>query len=344
MKKINYYLLLFVTVLFFVNATGQNDDLSDPTIPIVETSTNATIPNTATRGGGGSLIYDNGPHFNIAGSPNISLLQNETLGMNTLGYRVDLSDENSMADDFTLDEDTEITSIDLYCHQTGASDVSTITAVYVQIWDGNPTTGGTVIWGDLTTNIIETTGWSDTYRVSEDFPLITLRAIFITRAVTEGLSLTAGTYWLEWTSEGDPTYLGPYQPPIAILGQAATGNALRRNDTGTWRTVLDSGTGDPQGLPFQLYGNTLGVDENTLNTQIIIFPNPAQSDITISNTSNISLERADIYNVEGKLINTVDLSEMTSQKTIDVSTLAKGLYMITISSESSSITKRFIKK
>ena len=49
----------------------------------------------------------------------------------------------------------------------------------------------------------------------------------------------------------------PWAPPIAILGQATTGNALQSLDGGvTYAALQDSGTLTDQGLPFVIYGAT----------------------------------------------------------------------------------------
>ena len=43
---------------------------------------------------------------------------------------------------------------------------STINDLRVQIWNGAPNAGGTVIWGDLTTNRMTSTSWTNIYRAS----------------------------------------------------------------------------------------------------------------------------------------------------------------------------------
>src|SRR5690606_25086516 len=50
----------------------------------IPTHRNFEIPNTAVYGGPESdLIFDNGPYYNVAGSPNLSVLESVTLGMST---------------------------------------------------------------------------------------------------------------------------------------------------------------------------------------------------------------------------------------------------------------------
>ncbi len=204
-----------------------------------------------------ALVYDNGPHFNMPGTPNVSLLETIALGMNSLGSGAQKSANNSMADDFTLAEEYDITSIDVYAYQTGATPPS-VNAIYLRIWEGDPSGSGTVVWGDLTTNIMSAAVFENVYRASETAPTDTSRAIQKVTANTTGLTLDAGTYWVEYTFAGTSSS-GPWVPPISILGQATTGNALQfQGAANAWFPVEDSGTFTPQGLPFQVYGTATG--------------------------------------------------------------------------------------
>ena len=221
-------------------------------------NTNVTVPFTGTYYSNrpDAMIYDNGPYWNVAGTPNVSLLESATLGMNTLGSGAQFTGGNSVADDVVFAEDVAITSIDLFTYQTGATPPS-ITAVYMRVWDGDPSGGGAnVIWGNLTTNILGTVVYADANRASETTPADTSRKIQRVTALTAGLALSAGTYWIEYTFEGSGSS-GPWTPPIAILGQSTTGNALQ-NQSGTWIALEDGGTFTPQGLPFVIYGEITG--------------------------------------------------------------------------------------
>ncbi|MCH9660587.1 MAG: T9SS type A sorting domain-containing protein, partial [Bacteroidetes bacterium] len=53
---------------------------------------------------------------------------------------------------------------------------------------------------------------------------------------------------------------------------------------------------------------------------------------------------AAIYDTNGRLINTIDLSDMQQEKLIDVSSLATGVYMVQITSENASTVKRLVKE
>lgn len=203
-----------------------------------------------------AIIYDNGPYFNVAGPPDISFLQDTSLGMGNYGWGAQFTAGNSMADDVVLTDEYDITSIDVFAYQTGSTAPS-ITAVYMQVWDDDPSGGGaSVIWGDLTTNILDDAVATDAFRQLESAPGDTSREIQRVTANTTGLNLPAGTYWIEYTFEGSGAS-GPWAPPIVITGNSTTGNALQ-NTAGTWIIAEDPGTLTPQGFPFVMYGDVVG--------------------------------------------------------------------------------------
>ncbi|MEH6766040.1 MAG: hypothetical protein V7655_16190, partial [Aequorivita antarctica] len=200
-----------------------------------------------------AIVYDNGPYYNVAGTPDVSLLEDTSLGMGTYGSGAQFTAGNSIADDVVLTDDYDISSIDVFAYQTGSTAPS-LTAVYLQVWDGDPSGGGaSVIWGDLTTNILAAAAGTNAFRQLESAPGATNREIQRATANTTGLSLTAGTYWIEYTFEGSGAS-GPWAPPIAILGASTTGNSLQ-NQAGVWVPLVDVG---PQGMPFVMYGDLVG--------------------------------------------------------------------------------------
>lgn len=207
---------------------------------------------------GCSVLYDNGPIVTHPGAgpggADVSRLQTG-LGMGTVGFGHQLSISNRIADDFTVTSASgwQIDKIDFFAYQTDSTTTSTITGYYVQIWNGPPNNAGSsVIWGDLTTNRMTSTEWSNIYRDSEGFPGLTNRPI-MKSTCSIGVHLPAGTYWLEWMADGSLSS-GPWAPPITILGQTTTGNALQyTSGSGSWNNALDSGTSTQQGFPFIIY-------------------------------------------------------------------------------------------
>ncbi|REJ85558.1 MAG: hypothetical protein DWQ36_02815 [Acidobacteria bacterium] len=211
---------------------------------------------------GGSVLYDNGqfadsPGTGVGGADE-SILQSVTLGMNTLGFGHQFAFDNVVADDFTIPGDVDewqIDDITFFAYQTGSTTVSTMTGARVQIWDGPPAApGSTVVFGDLTTNVLASSSWSGVYRVTETTTGVASDRPIMANTVTVGISLPPGTYWLAWQADGS-LGSGPWAPPLNISGQSTTGNGLQSLDAGvTYPDALDSGTLTQQGFPFVING------------------------------------------------------------------------------------------
>ena len=208
------------------------------------------------------MLYDNGPFVTSygdgPGGSDVSLLQNISLGMTTLGSAVNPStgDHFRIADAFTVSTPGgwSIDNVSFYAYQTGSPITSTFTSVNYRIWDGSPNDpASTVVFGDVTTNRIVDTSWTGAYRYTEN-TVGTARPIMSVIGEA-GLHLEPGTYWLDWQLDGSVAS-GPWQPPITRLGETTTGNALQLVASG-WQPSVDTGLGTPQGAPFKLWGTTV---------------------------------------------------------------------------------------
>jgi len=202
----------------------------------------------------GSILFDNGPFTTClgcgSGGADVSSLQDQSLGMTIYGFGHQLVADNRVADDFVVPagQTWDIGSITFFAYQSFAGNVSTITSVSLQIWDGVPgDAGSNVIFGDETTNRMIGTSWTGVYRTLEgDITTSTDRAI-MANVVSVNTTLGEGTYWLDWQTDGTATS-GPWAPPVTILGQAATGNARQEQAGAPWVDLVD--VEDSQGLPF----------------------------------------------------------------------------------------------
>ncbi len=88
----------------------------------------------------------------------------------------------------------------------------------------------------------------------------------------------------------------------------------------------------------------LSVAGNELSSGIILYPNPTPGDITLVNRSAEVLVDATITDVNGRIIQTVDLTGMTEAKNLSLANLSTGLYFVKIVSESASTVKRIVKQ
>ncbi|BDQ01807.1 T9SS type A sorting domain-containing protein [Ignavibacterium sp.] len=202
-----------------------------------------------------AVLFDNGPYFNSPGGgpggADASILQT-ALGLNVLGFGASQASGIRVADDFVIPAGQTWTIEDFICYayQTNSPTTSTITAVNVRIWNGQPGVG-TVVFGDTVTNRMSATTWSNCYRYSDTNPGTT-RPI-MKQTVTLGVTLGEGHYWIDWQLAGSLSS-GPWAPPITITGQTTTGDALQYL-SGAWNPIIDNGTAQtPQGLPFILNG------------------------------------------------------------------------------------------
>ena len=81
-----------------------------------------------------------------------------------------------------------------------------------------------------------------------------------------------------------------------------------------------------------------------LGNAITMYPNPADNKVTITNSSNLALETAMIYDISGKLISRINLQDMQGEKVIDVSEYSSGVYLVRILGDQASTVKQLIKK
>lgn len=201
-----------------------------------------------------AIGFDNGPLVNSpgtgAGGADESVLQSTSLSMNTIGFGNQVLNGNRVADDFVVPAGGwDITNISFYAYQTGSTTTSTMTGVTLQIWNGVPgAPGSAVVWGDSTTNVMTSTGWSGIYRVTETTAGATNRPI-MENVVAVNATFGPGTYWLDWATDGS-LGSGPWAPPVTINGQTTTGNGLQSIAGGAYDPALDGVTATQQGFPF----------------------------------------------------------------------------------------------
>lgn len=90
-------------------------------------------------------------------------------------------------------------------------------------------------------------------------------------------------------------------------------------------------------------GFTLGILDQELAQNVQLYPNPAKREINIDlGAINFEDSSIKIYSVLGQLVTEETLNSKTN--TIDTSSLPSGIYLMTITAEEASVTKRFIKQ
>ena len=86
-----------------------------------------------------------------------------------------------------------------------------------------------------------------------------------------------------------------------------------------------------------------GIEEIDLNAAVVLYPNPATSQIQIQVADSRFLgAEMQIFDVYGKLISNATIETLSTQ--VDVSQLANGMYMVHINAAEGMVTKRFVKR
>ena len=75
-----------------------------------------------------------------------------------------------------------------------------------------------------------------------------------------------------------------------------------------------------------------------------IYPNPTTEVLNIASKSADNITKVIIYDTTGKMLHEQVFEDSNSQQQIDVSSLAKGIYMIEVSTLRAAQIVKFVKK
>ncbi len=89
------------------------------------------------------------------------------------------------------------------------------------------------------------------------------------------------------------------------------------------------------------HAHTLGIDENTFATTITLYPNPTKNTLQI-NTQDKTIDQVNIYTITGSKILQLDVDIVSP--TVDVSSLASGVYYVQLYSGKNVALKKFVKE
>ena len=168
--------------------------------------------------------------------------------------------------------------------------------------------------------------------------------------LTEGPVLTGGTkYWLSAQAVLNLTKAGQWFWVTAADGNGevyAWQNPLDGFGGGCiiWAPYINCGLSSlgPDLMMDISFNETLGSNSNSLDTAVSIYPNPANDHFTIQ--ADVSLEKMTVYDVHGRMLSDIDLSEMSHEKTVDISSLASGVYMVRVTGDKGSVVKNLVKQ
>ena len=150
----------------------------------------------------------------------------------------------------------------------------------------------------------------------------------------------------DYFATGEATAIDNCTDPVTITSQdPAVGTALPDGTYTITMTATDE-YGNVGTCEFELtVDTTLGISENSQNLgSISMYPNPAKEKVVIGNPQNLDLEKADIYDLTGRLVQSFSLKGMAATKTLNIDTLASAAYIVIIKAKEGQITKRLLKE
>ena len=87
----------------------------------------------------------------------------------------------------------------------------------------------------------------------------------------------------------------------------------------------------------------LGINDNDFSNAISLFPNPATDVVTIHNNSVVAFEGIAIYDMNGRLVQNINITKNRMDHRVDISKLSSGMYMVNIYGNNDNVIKRIIK-
>lgn len=217
----------------------------------------------------GQVLFDNGPmstgptHSLGTSAPsgtNWSEIQtNGTLTNGTIGYGLNYTSTSStgpnhQADDFTVGASGwNVTGFVVYGFRSGGGIGEQYLTGVLRIWDGVPgATGSNVVAGDLTTNILQTTTFTNLYRTGRGSASTTRPIMALALNFAAPVVLSQGTYWMDYgLTSGGNTFAPLVTRPGEVEPAGANAMFFTSNQ---WFTSLDSNSGAKMEVPFQVIG------------------------------------------------------------------------------------------
>ncbi|RLD64699.1 MAG: hypothetical protein DRI84_08370 [Bacteroidetes bacterium] len=152
-----------------------------------------------------------------------------------------------------------------------------------------------------------------------------------------------GTYALgDYIADGAATVTDNCTDPVTIFSQDPAAGTLLGYGVHNITFTAEDEYGNVSTCSFELnIQELLDNNDNELGS-LTLYPNPANSQVYLSNPNQLELNEVIIYDLTGRMVNRVDLSNMGIEKTIDVSTLANATYMVVINGAQGPTTKQLI--
>lgn len=277
--------------------------------------------------------------------------------MQYFGWQMGRQQDSWVADAFTVPVGAtwKFDTVIVYGYQFGSGTTSTLMNCNLQIYSGTPGLGGTVIWGDTSTNVLSSSGWTGIYRVdtvtadgglmSTNRPIMYMK-LFLSPAP----SLSAGTYWLSWSAAGASSNI-PDAPDKVLPGRVnPSGQKARQLFGGTWYYIVDSNKNIGMDKIIKASAN-VGVGVANLNKPTFASldqnaPNPFTGSTEISfYMPEAGPAQLTVYNAIGQLVTTLvdgNVNSGNQHVVFNAGDLPNGIYYYKLSTTTVNISRQMV--
>ncbi|MDG1790475.1 MAG: HYR domain-containing protein [Flavobacteriaceae bacterium] len=153
-----------------------------------------------------------------------------------------------------------------------------------------------------------------------------------------------GTYTLgDYIGDGSATATDNCTDPVTIFSQDPAAGSVLGFGTQVITFTAEDQYGNVSTCSFELdIQEILGAGDAEDFASLVLYPNPADNEVILSNPRQIDLSEVTIYDLTGRIVHKVDLSTMGSEITIDISMLANANYILVIKGLEGIFTKQLI--
>jgi hypothetical protein len=150
----------------------------------------------------------------------------------------------------------------------------------------------------------------------------------------------------DYFATGEATATDNCTDPVTIFSQTPAAGTQIPDGVYTVEVCATDEYGNESCCTFELtVESILGNDEITVDFgSITMYPNPARDVVMLSNPQSLALDNVAIYDATGRLIRTLNLKDMGTEKQIEIYDLASATYLFVISGDNGQITKQIIKE
>ncbi len=262
-----------------------------------------------------------------------------------------LSDVFSIPADSTWTFDTVI----IYGLQKFSGTTSTFISCNLQLYNSAPGLGGTVIWGDTSTNVLVSTGFTGIYRVDTGAPSGGLTGterpiMYLKLHLSPAPHLNGGTYWLSWSALGTLSDTGTTSSPPKVLPARINppGQMGRQYYNGVWDSVVDDGQIEGFNMIIKAKAGIESVAKVTESNSLLNqnCPNPFTGSTKISfYVPEAGYAKISVYNTLGQLVSVPFDGYAISgehQVTFNASNLPSGVYYYRLNTLASAVSKQML--